>query len=433
MNKKKRSYILTAVFTAIGLLLCVPAYADSKIIQGEEILEADEDEELELIDIDAELEALTAVKDNKTEYLEGLNRLLSELIEETTLLKEQLELKSTELEETKAELAAAIEDEERQYESMKLRIQYLYEKSANSGLLEALFSADGFMEFLNRAETYNMLTQYDRDMLSEYADTVSLIEEKEAAVKEEYESIEETRSAIEEVIESLSEIYEETYRDLMEIQANASTALAEEVKLAEQILNQEEIINQIIIEKYEKEVTSEQTEKEEEASSMQSSEVIVIEAAEQTVEPGQDEADKTEAVQEADTSEAQSSNEAEQETDEENTQDDTEDDAEEEEDSADSGYTYLGYFKLTAYCACEKCCGQWSLSSYGITASGAACVQGVTVAMGGIDFGTRLSINGHIYTVQDRGTAYGHVDIYFDSHTQALKFGVQYADVYMVN
>lgn len=90
---------------------------------------------------------------------------------------------------------------------------------------------------------------------------------------------------------------------------------------------------------------------------------------------------------------------------------------------------YLGNFKLTAYCSCVKCCGK----SDGITASGTKVKQGRTVAMYGIPFGTKLLINGHVYTVEDRGTPYGHVDIYFNSHSDALEFGVKYADVYKVN
>lgn len=42
-------------------------------------------------------------------------------------------------------------------------------------------------------------------------------------------------------------------------------------------------------------------------------------------------------------------------------------------------------------------------------------------------------INGQVYTVEDRGTAYGHVDMFFGSHSEALAFGVQYVDVYQVN
>ena len=53
-----------------------------------------------------------------------------------------------------------------------------------------------------------------------------------------------------------------------------------------------------------------------------------------------------------------------------------------------------------------------------------------TVAMAGVAFGTELIINGQVYTVEDRGTPYGHVDIFIDDHQEALEFGVQYADVY---
>jgi len=91
---------------------------------------------------------------------------------------------------------------------------------------------------------------------------------------------------------------------------------------------------------------------------------------------------------------------------------------------------YLGNFRLTAYCNCSKCCGKWA---GGATASGTMPSAGRTVAMGGVAFGTKLLINGHVYTVEDRGTPYGHVDIYFNSHSEALQFGSRHADVYKVN
>ena len=53
--------------------------------------------------------------------------------------------------------------------------------------------------------------------------------------------------------------------------------------------------------------------------------------------------------------------------------------------------------------------------------------------MNGIPFGTKLKINGSVYTVEDRGVPYGHVDIYFERHEDAMEFGRMYADVYQVN
>ena len=53
--------------------------------------------------------------------------------------------------------------------------------------------------------------------------------------------------------------------------------------------------------------------------------------------------------------------------------------------------------------------------------------------MGGVEFGTKLVINGEVYTVEDRGTPYGHVDIYMVHHGEAAVFGKQAAEVYLLN
>ena len=90
----------------------------------------------------------------------------------------------------------------------------------------------------------------------------------------------------------------------------------------------------------------------------------------------------------------------------------------------------LGVYKLTAYCACKKCCGKTD----GITASGVKAVQGVTIAADTkvLPFNTKVIIDGHEYIVQDRGGAIkgNRIDVYFDSHQKALDFGVQYKEIY---
>lgn len=92
---------------------------------------------------------------------------------------------------------------------------------------------------------------------------------------------------------------------------------------------------------------------------------------------------------------------------------------------------YLGEFKLTAYCSCEKCCGKWA--KYGLTSSGTTPEEGRTVACNSIAAGTKIIINGHEYTVEDTGNMKDNViDIYMASHEDACEFGVQYAEVYLL-
>ena len=89
-------------------------------------------------------------------------------------------------------------------------------------------------------------------------------------------------------------------------------------------------------------------------------------------------------------------------------------------------------YKITAYCSCSKCCGK----STGMTASGTRATAGRTVAASSkFAFGTKLNINGHIYTVEDRGGAISgnRIDIYVNSHSEALQWGVKYLPVSVVN
>lgn len=90
----------------------------------------------------------------------------------------------------------------------------------------------------------------------------------------------------------------------------------------------------------------------------------------------------------------------------------------------------LGKFKLTAYCPCSTCCGP---NASGITSTGKRATAGRTIAVdpNKIPYGSRVTINGHTYIAEDCGGAIkgNRIDIFFNSHQEALNFGIQYADV----
>ena len=91
-----------------------------------------------------------------------------------------------------------------------------------------------------------------------------------------------------------------------------------------------------------------------------------------------------------------------------------------------------GVYKVTAYCACVQCCGKTN----GITASGAKATANHTIAAPRtFSFGTKVVINGTTYVVEDRGGAIqgNRIDIYMDSHQEALQWGVRYVEVEVLN
>lgn len=90
----------------------------------------------------------------------------------------------------------------------------------------------------------------------------------------------------------------------------------------------------------------------------------------------------------------------------------------------------LGTFKLTAYCPCPQCCGEWA---DGITYTMTKATAGRTVAVDPkvIPLGSTVYINGSAYVAEDIGGAIkgNRIDVYFPDHQTALQFGVQYAEV----
>lgn len=90
----------------------------------------------------------------------------------------------------------------------------------------------------------------------------------------------------------------------------------------------------------------------------------------------------------------------------------------------------LGTFQLTAYCDCEQCCGEWA---DGYTYTGTVATAGRTVAVDPdvIPLGSSVYIEGQEYIAEDIGGAIqgNRVDVFFNSHADALEFGVQYAEV----
>ena len=91
-------------------------------------------------------------------------------------------------------------------------------------------------------------------------------------------------------------------------------------------------------------------------------------------------------------------------------------------------------FRVTAYCPCEKCCGRFA---DGITASGHVIKPGdrFVAAPPEYTFGTIMEIPGYAagksVLVQDRGGVIkgNRLDVYFDTHQEALNWGVQILEV----
>ena len=97
-------------------------------------------------------------------------------------------------------------------------------------------------------------------------------------------------------------------------------------------------------------------------------------------------------------------------------------------------FTNIGQFDLSFYCPCEKCVGKKKIVR---TASGTKPKANYTIAVDTriIPLGSILYIEGFGYFIaQDTGSAIkgNRIDIFVDSHQQALKLGRKKANVYLL-
>lgn len=466
MNKFK--FMATAA--AVSVLITggsVSVHAASTQEQIEAVQEGKAQSESELAETQERIMDLEGQRGGLEGYLSELSQQYEDLSAGLEELTGKAKQKQKELKLVKKELKRAKEKEKEQYENMKIRISYMYENSKGN-LLTSLLSADSFTDLLTRAENFMQISKYDREMLKKYEQTKEKVADQKTAIKVEQEAIAQLQAESAEKRQEVEALAASTQEEISFYSEQIGRAEGEAADLLE-LVNEQSVQLASLMDKAEEEAEAARKAAEAELVRQQEEEARLAQVAEQSpdVDPKIDpevsleasaQASPEETLQEGDGEDQTAAGDgdleaavgeavegtADQEEGETAGSEDTPEAAVTPEAAAqpeptqaadttgtgNSAGTYLGDFTLTAYCNCSKCCGSWS---GGGTASGTVPTAGRTVAMGGIPFGTKLLINGNVYTVEDRGTGYGHVDIYMDSHSAALQFGSQKAAVYQLN
>lgn len=170
---KKRILCLT-----LGLMLTisqvVPAGAASRKDQLKQDKAAAQSQ------LAAQESKINNLEDQKQTLSAEIDQLDSDLVNimvEIEILDGELSDKEAQIEQTKADLAVAEENKQKQYEAMKKRIQYLYEKGGDDAWTQMLFQASDFTSLLNQAEYVQQMYDSDRNSLEEFKETVQQVKD----------------------------------------------------------------------------------------------------------------------------------------------------------------------------------------------------------------------------------------------------------------
>lgn len=126
---------------------------------------------------------------NVASDLKAAARQMETLLGKMDQLKSDIKDKQAEVEKAADELVEAKRVEAEQYEAMKLRIQYMYENSADESLWTAILESDGIGDMLNRIEYVSDLYESDRNLMASYQEAVQIVEDWTVQLAQEMEQL----------------------------------------------------------------------------------------------------------------------------------------------------------------------------------------------------------------------------------------------------
>lgn len=165
--------------------------------------------------ISGEIDTMQDEADDMAGEIEEIDAALVETIASVEIIEEDIEEKEDQIEETTAEYEEALAVEQQQYENMKLRVKFMYEKG-ESTYLQLFLESQSLSEMVNKTEYFEKLYAYDREMLEEYKlarETTEALKEKlegeMAELEAQQHELEEEKKNLETMLTEKQEAYED--------------------------------------------------------------------------------------------------------------------------------------------------------------------------------------------------------------------------------
>lgn len=184
MKNKKYVAICMTIVAMAAILIAQPLRANSI----EEEKKKQEEMEENLQDYQSMLNDLESLRSDTEAYIRALDEQLTAVTNHLNELNTQMEAKQIEIDGINATLAEQEEDIAQQYESMKKRIQFMFE-NGNTYYLDMLLGSESMADFLNKAEYMKEITDYDRNMLNKMKETKAQIENTKTTLEAEKQNL----------------------------------------------------------------------------------------------------------------------------------------------------------------------------------------------------------------------------------------------------
>lgn len=217
-NRKKIMRFLRALFC---VTLCLALTSEASSVS--DIKKQKSKNESQLNSVNQKIKELEKQKQALNEEISKMDAELVDILVTLDVLEEDLYTKKFEIEQAQKDFDEAQKQEEFQYDSMKKRIRFIYEKG-DTMYLQCLLESRSISDVLNRMDYSKKIYEFDRDLLQKYKDTTEEVKELEENLKIEKSELEVMQTEYEAEKASLEERMEEKQKSMENFSSKLETA-----------------------------------------------------------------------------------------------------------------------------------------------------------------------------------------------------------------
>lgn len=243
MHRKKHMWKMRLVAAGLVAILGISCFQSASASALSKAKNKKSEAQTALDNANADIENIQSQQQELQSQIDALDADLVNIIMNLDILEGELSDKQTELDNVTAQLAQAQEDEQNQYDAMKKRIVYMYENGDDS-YIEALVGATDFSDLLNRLEYAQQIYDYDRNLLTQYQETVQQVADLKSQVETEKAELEEVQQSYQEQQVSYESMIAEKQSQMSDFDTQLASAQSLAAQYKATVDEQNEIIRQ---------------------------------------------------------------------------------------------------------------------------------------------------------------------------------------------
>ena len=225
--------ICCVVMAALMMISGMTVYAT----KASEIQSQKTQNEKALKDVQSKISNLESQRSSLSSEVNSLNDSLTDTLLNIEVLESDLADKEVEIEQAQEDYEAAKATEDKQYASMKTRIQYLYE-SGETSYVELLLTSEDVGDLINKVDYAEELQESDRRLLDQYKAAKEAVVELQQQLAEEKEELQEMEAQLEEEKANLESVIAQKKSEIADFDSQLSTAKAKASEYQKKIKEQ---------------------------------------------------------------------------------------------------------------------------------------------------------------------------------------------------